>query len=312
MRQHELEARSARRRSAPRAGGSTSGAARTRRGARPATTSTSSTCWTTCRSGTPAAWYWPQPQIENGDSRSSCQPKVRSPNTRAACSGSGSSSRTENAASVASGEAERRSAERAAATRSGTTSQSGASSSAANFVQPASATRRAARRRGRREPEAPDQERGHDRVVRVRVRDVERERVRRPGEREHRRQPRARRSASPTSARPSRQSASKSERRRVRRPQLVPLPGPAEDRVAGHVREVRDRAVRVAARVRALAAPVRLDPLADLALGVRRAARLPVVLDRHVAVGRSGRGRSGPRRSPRRSRRRSRSASPRR
>ena len=34
------------------------------------------------RSGMPPAWYWPQPQIENGESRPTCQPKVRSQNTR--------------------------------------------------------------------------------------------------------------------------------------------------------------------------------------------------------------------------------------
>src|ERR687897_292208 len=51
--------------------------------------------------GHPAARYWPQPQIENGDSRSSWKPKVRSAKTRAACNGSGSSRRTRKAASVA-------------------------------------------------------------------------------------------------------------------------------------------------------------------------------------------------------------------
>src|SRR5262249_15224651 len=43
-----------------------------------------------------------------------------------------------------------------------------------------------ARRRPRGEPEPPDEEARHDRVVRVRVRDVLGEGVRRPGEREHR------------------------------------------------------------------------------------------------------------------------------
>ena len=33
----------------------------------------------------PAAWYCPQSQSENGDSRPSCQPTVRSQKTRAAC-----------------------------------------------------------------------------------------------------------------------------------------------------------------------------------------------------------------------------------
>ena len=70
----------------------------------------------------------------------------------------------------------------------------------------------------------------------------------------------------------------------MRRPELVPLPAPAEDEIAGHVGEVGDRAVRVAARVRGLAAPVRLDALADLAVGVGGAARLQVALLRHVPV----------------------------
>ena len=74
------------------------------------------------------------------------------------------------------------------------------------------------------------------------------------------------------------QSASNSERGRVRRPELVPLPGPAEDGVPGHVGEVGDGPVGVAARVRGLAASVGLDPLPDLSLGVGRAARLQVLL----------------------------------
>ena len=88
----------------------------------------------------------------------------------------------------------------------------------------------------------------------------------------------------PTSASPSEAEASKSERGGVRRRQLVPLPRPAEDAVARHVREVRDGPVRVAALVRRLAAAVRLDALADLALRVGRPAGLQVPLRRHVAV----------------------------
>ena len=71
----------------------------------------------------------------------------------------------------------------------------------------------------------------------------------------------------------------------MRGPELVPLAAPAEDGVPGQVGEVGDRAVGVAARVRGLAAAVRLDPLADLALGVGGAARLQVPLLRHVPVG---------------------------
>ena len=74
------------------------------------------------------------------------------------------------------------------------------------------------------------------------------------------------------------------DRRRVRGRQRVPLAAPAEDEVAGQVGEVGDGAVGVAARVRALAAAVRLDAVAHLARRVRRAALRAVVLDREVAV----------------------------
>jgi hypothetical protein len=67
----------------------------------PASTSPMSGSWTSRRSGIPAAWYCPQSQIENGDSRPSCQPSVLFQKTCAACSGSGSSSRIEKAARVA-------------------------------------------------------------------------------------------------------------------------------------------------------------------------------------------------------------------
>ena len=67
--------------------------------------------------------------------------------------------------------------------------------------------------------------------------------------------------------------------------QRVPLPAPAEDGVAGQIGLVGDGAVRVAERVRRLAAAVRLDPVADLARRVGGPARRPVALDREVAVG---------------------------
>src|SRR5918995_7469378 len=104
-----------------------------------ATTSTCSTCWTACRSGTPAARYCPHPQSEKGESRSSWKPNVRSPKTRVACSGSGSSRSTRKAATVA---AANESTKRRTGGRqpSGYESQRGANSKAANFVQPASAT----------------------------------------------------------------------------------------------------------------------------------------------------------------------------
>src|SRR5207244_8373126 len=73
------------------------------------------------------------------------------------------------------------------------------------------------------------------------------------------------------------------DRRRVRGREAVPLAAPPEDEVGGDVRLVRDWAVRVRLRVRRLAAPVRLDAVADLPVGVRQAARLQVVLDGEVA-----------------------------
>ena len=103
--------------------------------------------------------------------------------------------------------------------------------------------RRAARPGGGGEPEAPDQEGGHDRVVRVRVRDVERERIGRPGERERSREPRPA-EAPPDEREPEHAERVEEERGRVRSPELVPLPGPAEDRVAGQVGEVGHRARR--------------------------------------------------------------------
>ena len=144
--------------------------------------------------------------------------------------------------------------------------------------------RRAARPGGGGEPEAPDQERGHDRVVRVRVRGVERERIRRPRERERRAEPRPA-EAPPDEREPDQAERVEEERGRMRGPELVPLPGPAEDRVAGQVGQVRHRPVGVAARVGGLAAPVGLDPLADLPLRVGAAARLQAPLLGHVPVG---------------------------
>ena len=64
------------------------------------------------------------------------------------------------------------------------------------------------------------------------------------------------------------------------------LPVHPKTSVAGHVGEVGHRAVRVAAWIGRFAAPVRLNALPDLALGVGWAARLQVLLHRHVPVGR--------------------------
>ena len=231
----------------------------------------------------PAAWYWSQPQSENGESRSSWKPSVRSTKTRAACDRVGLEQQDEEGGDCRSREAEHEPAHRGAASRSGTRAR------AVRAAGPRTSSSRRAPRpppspgRGR-QPEAPDQERGHDRVVRVRVRRVERERIRRPRERQRRRQPRRRRSAGRRVASPARQSASKRSEVAMSGPELVPLARPAEDRVSGYIREVGDRPVGVAARVGRLAAPVRLDPLANLSLRVRRAAGRPVVLHRHVPV----------------------------
>ena len=70
----------------------------------------------------------------------------------------------------------------------------------------------------------------------------------------------------------------------MRRGQRVPLPAPPEDRGGGDVRQVRDRAVGVAALDRGLAAAVRLDALAHLPLGVLRPTRLEAAALRHVPV----------------------------
>ncbi len=77
--------------------------------------------------------------------------------------------------------------------------------------------------------------------------------------------------------------------------QVVPLARPAERPEAGQIGLVCDRPVRVAALVRALAAAVGLDPLADLPVAVGLPARLQVALGREVVVRRL------PRRDPLRS-----------
>ena len=269
----------------------------------PATTSTCSTCWTTWRSGTPAAWYWPQPQSENGESRSSWKPNVRSPKTRAAWSGSGSSRRMRKDGERRADERERE-ALRAREPPAVWVREPERREQQRGELRPAGERdRRAARPGGGGEPEAPDQERGHDRVVRVRVRGVERERVRRPRERERRAESWPA-EAPPDEREPEQAERVEEERGRMRGPELVPLPGPAEDRVAGQVGQVRHRPVRVAARVRRLAAPVGLDPLADLPLRVGAAARLQAPLHRACARTASPRSRSAARRRRRRSRRR--------
>ena len=73
------------------------------------------------------------------------------------------------------------------------------------------------------------------------------------------------------------------DRREVRGGQLVTLALPTEDRVAGQVRLVRHRAVRVPVPVLPLAAAVVLDAQNDAAVAVGRPAGAPRLL-REVAV----------------------------
>ena len=142
--------------------------------------------------GCPRAWYWPQSQIENGDSRPSCQPSVRSQNdARRVRATFGSSRRIENASDRA--RRAKPSDEAAHAARRatpGTSTQSGATQQRGE-LRPARERdeRRRARTATSRSQKPQIEERGHDRVVRVRARRVLRERVRGPGERQRRREP---------------------------------------------------------------------------------------------------------------------------
>ena len=134
------------------------------------------------RSGIPRAWYCPQPQIENGDSRSSWKAIVRSQNVRSASPRSGSSRRTENASD---GRRDERGDERAARpcagrSPSGYVSQSGTSEQRGE-LRPARERGRRPRARGRgREQKPQTRSAGIDRVVRVRHQRVRRERDTRP------------------------------------------------------------------------------------------------------------------------------------
>jgi hypothetical protein len=138
-------------------------------------------------------------------------------------------------------------------------------------------------RGGRRdEDEPPDEERRHDRVVRVRARHVLREGIGGPRERERGAEAGAA-EAKAEEREPEQGDAVPEDGRQVRSGQVVPLVAPAEHGEAGHVGQVAHGPVGVAAAVGDLAAPVRLDPLADVAVGVRVAALLAVV-GRHVPV----------------------------
>ena len=162
-------------------------------------------------------------------------------------------------------------------------SQRGARRSVANFVHPDSATA-APRATGEVESQSPQiEDRGHDRVVRVRVQGVRREREGHPAEDEPRREGRA-----PESTTDEKQTEYdeqvEGDRRRVGRRQRVPLPGPGKHERRGHVGEVGDRPVRVAAGKGRLAAAVVLDPVANRAVRVLLATGPLRAGDGHVPV----------------------------
>ena len=125
--------------------------------------------------------------------------------------------------------------------------------------------------RRRAEPEAPHEDRGHDRVVRVRVHRVGGEREREPAEGERDRERLCRRSAGRRGTGRARRAGRRRSRSRAR-PEASPTCPTRSSEHGRDVGEVGDRAVGVAARVRGLAAAVRLDAVADLAVGVGRAA----------------------------------------
>ena len=99
--------------------------------------------WTTvcsdARSGIPAAWYWPHPQTENGESRPSWKPSVRFQNVSNAVQSEGSRRRIENASAVVTPKAAAKRTTDTGRSPERYVSQSGAIRSAANFAQPASA-----------------------------------------------------------------------------------------------------------------------------------------------------------------------------
>ena len=125
---------------------------------------------------------------------------------------------------------------------------SGASASGANFVSAAQRDERAARRRAARGPHRGEHEHRHERVVGVGHERVERERVRHPGVGEQH----AEVGPAHAPADEEQQQAGEQvegDRGGVRRRQVVPAPAPRRRLLEGHVGEVDDRAVRVAAGV---------------------------------------------------------------
>ena len=226
--------------------------------------------------GSPGRGTGPSPRSRTARSRPDWNPIVRSQNVRSASQSDGSSSR------IAKREHRRRPTnargepEHAAQLVASDTSPTAARREALpNFVQPASATD-APRAQSDVTSQKPKRRNAgmiasfvfaFERVGRERIRGPARTRAatasRRPPKREsdraRARAPRAGRTRSRSCAR----RASESH---------FPLQPKTSDR--GHVGEIGDRAVGVAALDRRLAAPVRLDALAYLSLRVLRAARL--------------------------------------
>ena len=163
------------------------------------------------RSGMPRAWYCPQPQIENGESRPDWNPSVRSQNVRIASQSDGSSRRIEKASTVAAANAARE-ARDPAELGNGIRRPERRDEQRAELRPAGERDRRPARPVRRDEQESEQEERGHDRVVRVGVQRVRRERVAPP-----RRRRAARRAAGlRTAGRPGRARARRAGRTRSR------------------------------------------------------------------------------------------------
>ena len=230
----------------------------------------------------PRAWYCPQSQSENGESRPTWNPSVRSQNVRTALQRLGLEQEDREREQGRDANPPRT---RRPSRRSRRVGQPERRQQQGRELRPAGERDGGPTPRGGGAgPEAPDERRRHDRVVRVRVEDVRGERVREPGEREHRGEARAA-EAQADEHEPEHDQEIEGNRRGMRRRERVPSARPAERQHRGHVGEVGDRAVRVAPRVRGLAAAVLLDALADLPVRVRRATGSAAVLDGHVAVG---------------------------
>ncbi len=159
--------------------------------------------------GQPLAWYWPQSQSENGESRPIWKPTVRSKKTRAACSGDGSRRSTKKTAAVATRNPSSGRSDLARPQRIRVPGPERQQEQRRELRPARERDERAAAEVAREHEEAPDEQRGRDRVVGVRARRVLRERPCRPRERAAAasRGPPKRR---PTSASPN--SASRSNR----------------------------------------------------------------------------------------------------